>query len=159
MPGQIQKIPQGLLGFLQLKTGGRNPATLSDIVVPTWDLARLYLEADAEYVGVNSTINAGGYTITASAPQNEAWIVTSFNVGFTTDVGEAIECALCRAPHNNTPLNALTLKIDLGANDWAELVYSDTLYLAPGESLGVLVNAITGVVSINAVARFIRLPI
>lgn len=42
--------PQGLLGFLQTKTGGKYPQTLNeDFVQPTWDLARHYVETNAEF--------------------------------------------------------------------------------------------------------------
>lgn len=159
MPGEIQKIPQGLLGFLQLKTGGRNPSILADAVSPTWDLSRLYLEADARFESVNSTINAGGYTIFFSSPQDRVRLVTSFAVGITTDAGETIQCCLCRAPSNNAVLASLTAERSIAASSWAQLPVLDPQYLQPGDSLGLLVNAVVGVVSVYGSIRYIDLPI
>lgn len=44
--GPIQVQPPGLLGLLQLKNLGRNPHSLDDLVVPTFDLGEWYLRAD-----------------------------------------------------------------------------------------------------------------
>lgn len=159
MPGDIQKIPQGLLGFLQLKTGGRNPSTLVDSVSPTWDLSRLYLEADAQFASINSTINAGGYTIFFSSPQDRVRLVTSFAVGITTDVGETIQCCLCRAPPNNNTLASLSAERNVVASSWAQLPLLEPQYLQPGDSLGLLVNAVAGVVSVYGSLRYIDLPV
>lgn len=40
--GQINIQPQGLLGFLQAKNGGRYPQVLADFVQGTWDLRDNY---------------------------------------------------------------------------------------------------------------------
>lgn len=83
--GPIQVIPPGLLGFLQLKTGGLNPTELNGLLQPTLQLRDWMFLATAESltnsqagVGIGSAwapLFGGGIVV----PQGEAWWVEFFS--------------------------------------------------------------------------------
>jgi len=52
--------PQGLLSFLQVKSGGRYPQALGETLAPTWDLSDHYLQTNGEItLGAAAVITAG----------------------------------------------------------------------------------------------------
>lgn len=65
--------PQGLLDFLQLKNGGRNPQYFGEEIVPTWDLARHYLETNAIEGGANVPIASGNNALVQVEPPADFW--------------------------------------------------------------------------------------
>ena len=82
-PPPIQTIPQGLLGLLQLKEMGRNPATLSDVVTPQVDLFPLWIQRQqVTLVQPNTdtltlaTGATGAQNFATKVPQGQAWYVT-----------------------------------------------------------------------------------
>lgn len=44
----LNRVPTGLLDFLGIKNGGRNPVTLGEVLAPTWNLAQHYLDAASQ---------------------------------------------------------------------------------------------------------------
>lgn len=57
----LQVLPPGLLGYFQIKSGGRNPQTLDETLVPVLDLTEWYLQATwNEAVDTSNAIPAGG---------------------------------------------------------------------------------------------------
>lgn len=151
---EISRIPAGILGFLGIKNGGRYPQRLLDQLAPTWDLAQLYLNSYAEYLTVASTIVGPGYTIFFSAPQNETWYVTDYSLDIASGAGEAWQGCLARATANNLAQVRLSDDWTLGASTWAARVGPRGVILAPGESLGVSTDSVTGVIDIVSQCRF-----
>lgn len=154
---EISKIPQGILGFLGIKNGGQYPQKLTADLVPTWDMSQLYLNNYADYLSVDSTINATGYTIFFSAPQNETWFVTDYSLDIATGAGEAWQGCLARATANNVSQVRLSDDWTLAASTWAARVGPRNVVLAPGESLGVNTDSLTGVIDIVSQCRYVVL--
>jgi len=157
----INRIPNGLLGWLGIKNFGRNPVTLGEQVIPTWDLSKLYLEADAEYLQVTSTITGTGYTVVFGPSQNEVWVVTDYSLDLATGAAETWSGALSRATPNNLGQVRIADNRALAASQWlctVPALHGD-IYLAPGESLGVNTDAVTGTIDLVGNLRFVRLPI
>lgn len=74
----VQLIPPGLLGALQLKTGGRNPTSLGDAYVPTIDCLDWLLNAKQEFLIDVSSIATGPIfqgLPTLVVPDREWWYV------------------------------------------------------------------------------------
>lgn len=154
---EISRIPQGILGFLGIKNGGRNPRYLVDQLAPTWDMTSLYLENAAQYQSTVSTLNATGYLALFSAPPGELWLVTDYSVDLATGAGEAWQGVLSRATANNLAQVRLADDRTFGASAWGAMVAPRNLYLAPGESLGISTDSVTGPVDYVSQIRYVIL--
>ena len=87
--GPIQNIPQGLLGFFQLKNAGRNPEALTRTLQGVFDLRKWYLLNDTQE-SVTATralaptvIGPVGFTTPATGlrvPAEEWWYVHYYDV-------------------------------------------------------------------------------
>lgn len=100
----INRLPNGFLGLLDLKTGGRNPETLFRSVQPVVDMTRFYAESPNEFLLATITITGdtggGFFPFTAPVgglvvPQNEVWYLSyaSVSVGFTLAAGQSAMAA------------------------------------------------------------------
>jgi hypothetical protein len=96
----INRHPNGFLGLLDLKTGGRNPETLFRSVQPVVDMTQFYAESPSELLTAQVAItgDTGGafFPFTAPVggvvvPQNEVWYLhyASVTVGFTLVAGQS----------------------------------------------------------------------
>ena len=157
--GPMQKIPQGLIGFLQLKTVGQNPSALADAVSPTWDLRDLYLETEAQYLDLSSTLNGTGYTIFFSAEQLEVLWVTDVAIRITSGAAEALSCHAARSSANNAGVVPMGPETFLGASATLVINFPRFIILEPGESLGLTATSVVGVIDVTGAMRFVRLPL
>jgi hypothetical protein len=88
MPGQIQLIPPGLLGFLQIKNSGMNPSDLGSQVAPVLELRDWYFQArmlDAiNLFGAVGTVNvaaAGLVQFPVFTVPSQSWLyVDNFSI-------------------------------------------------------------------------------
>lgn len=82
-PPAVQTIPYGLLGFLGVKSMGKNPSPLRDDLQPTIDLTRWYYELDSTIFGADAIAVPAAGGLTASTfivtPQREGWWVTNIH--------------------------------------------------------------------------------
>lgn len=84
--GPIQVIPQGLLGFLNLKNNGQNPNTLDSNVMPVIDLTSWWFENRAEDIGtftrtpVTGNNGFGSWLTPIIVPEREAWWVLEYTI-------------------------------------------------------------------------------
>lgn len=74
-PPPINRQPGGLLGFLGIKNGGRNPDQLSNVLAPTWDAAEVYLRTNYILARVTINVAAIGFTAASFVPPSESWYV------------------------------------------------------------------------------------
>lgn len=101
----INTIPAGLTDFFGIRSSGANPQALTDQLVNTLDLLQWYAGESqyAQYVSVgDGSTNTGIHVILDSEylagnrlpidaaggveiPQNEVWVVNSFNIDLTFD--------------------------------------------------------------------------
>ena len=73
----INRIPGGLLGFLGIKNGGRNPDALSNVLVPQLDLTEVYLRTNYVLARIDTTVAAVGFTGAGTVPAGQAWYVSN----------------------------------------------------------------------------------
>jgi len=71
----INRQPFGFLGFLGIKNFGRNPATVGEVLAPTWDLADLYLKTNAVWNGATIAVAGAGVTSFVTVPAGEVWVI------------------------------------------------------------------------------------
>lgn len=94
MNAPINRIPRGLLDFLGIRSGGRNPQQLTEQLVPTFDLRDWYLESqtievNGNLAGFAATANAGFLSTTTTFPQNLGACVVPSNEAWLLRAGSA----------------------------------------------------------------------
>lgn len=85
--GPLQVIPEGLLGFFDLKTFGRAPSELSEVVAPSVELRDWYFQSRAEWITNTQNVTGNGFYAAATVPATEWWYVhhaATETVPFTT---------------------------------------------------------------------------
>lgn len=103
MAGPLNRVPLGLLSFLELKApSGRYPVQLADQILPQLDMEKFYrpqahraglgLQAGGAIVGPNrfSVFTLGSATI---VPQGELWFLAEYTVEITIQLDQAIKIA------------------------------------------------------------------
>jgi len=158
----INALPTGILGFLGIKNGGRYPQHLGETLTPVWDLANLYLEANAQYTDDAGTINADGEVRVFTVPEGQVWWVSELVGYITTGAGESLDAfALTRFASGPVQWLSITPGIAVPANqDSAILVMDRPRFLQPGEGLGFEAygGAYAGVIDWQMGIRFTVLP-
>lgn len=77
----INRAPTGWLGFLGIKNFGRNPATASDVLAPTWDVSDLYYAGSRRYAKTVHTVAALGLIYESFVvPPNEVWRIDAYGI-------------------------------------------------------------------------------
>lgn len=156
----INRIPSGFLGWLGIKNFGRNPATLVDGLAPTWDLSRLYLEADAEYTRNVYVVSAVGYVPAITAPNNAIYWVFDVSFDIYSQAAESWAGTITRANPNNLARVQLATNRSIGASTWTAFK-PDTcnIILQAGETLGLSTDAVVGTIDVVATIRYAELPV
>lgn len=113
-PSLIQRIPRGLLSFLDVKAGGDYPVNFITQLQPTLDLMRFYANGEAQHytaggIAIGSTASGTKLPFTNTTvtdltnganlivPQNETWMLldatTEMNFNLST-AGDIFDVAL-----------------------------------------------------------------
>ena len=152
----INRSPQGWLGYLGIKNFGRNPPSSGDVLLPTWDLAPMYLNAGAEHgeipytavggVGANLVLEAG----------NDVLHVDAFSAYLETGAGESLHVALARVDQSQARSVYLEPSVALTASQQRGIALTREIWLQPGEWLSVNVLEITGAPNWAIQFRFTR---
>lgn len=149
MPQLINRIPPGLLSLLGIKGTGLNPVLLADELRPIIDTTQAYYAAVSQpYQDVATGLTAVGFfggTI-SSPPPGELWVFPSATVGF----GAALAAG-----------TTYKVRLAVGQLGSGEILHTGPgvaegtvgsrpiapdagpLYVRPGETLGVWVEAVT----------------
>lgn len=103
MSRPIQTQPSGLLGFLQLKNMGKNPAELPDSLQAVLEMREWFWETNSQdlLVGGNITPLTGSTTgVTLfTVPSGFYWALLDVSYGLSIGAGDSMEAALVyRAP-------------------------------------------------------------
>lgn len=140
----INRIPHGLLSFLGIKNGGRNPQQLTEQLGATFDLLGWYLEQNSESLSVNAAVNAlgvnGNYW---TVPVGETWaVLASFvNSQAALGAGQSLGLAGCWIRSANqqvpAPLTNVGLVATVGAIALAVSQPSNVTFVPPGAAIGV----------------------
>lgn len=156
----INKLPIGLLGFLGIKNGGRNPDALSPLLAPTWDAVQWYLSQSVVYETVTSTFNVTGGNTNHTVPEGFVWAVLAFSVRAVTAVGGSFTITPVRITANGTSFPAIGDTVSAGASSGAHATMDrDILVLRSGDSCGFTVEAVAGgPISFNSYICYVPMP-
>lgn len=126
MSRPIQTIPFGLLGYLQLKNAGQNPAELVDTVQPVLEMREWYYETNAEVIisalsglaFIPAATVAGNYTL-FTVPNGQFWAILDYNVVINTQAGQTVNYRhqYLNAPAPAGAAHGLTEYFLFGANN------------------------------------------
>ena len=159
----LQLLPQGLLGFLQLKNGGQAPQFLLEGLQPSLELQPWYVESNAEILSANAVAVAGAGITTSGivVPQDEYWWLLDYFVEFVFGAGATVSRFQGAVRYNVT-------QVSFPVADGPALVANDRartsqmvrpVLLQPGGELVVYVGAVTGFPqNANFGARIARCP-
>jgi len=123
----INRLPQGLLDFLGIRSGGRNPQQLTEQLLPTMDLSDWYKQNASREVQVTATslvadTSAGFFSLTVAGavfevPNNEIWIMRrGTRVNWDLQLGAVTQQSDMTLVHRNVT-----------ANRWAAWPMSDLM--------------------------------
>jgi len=177
--GPLQVLPQGLLGFFNLKSMGANPAYMPDLVQPTLDLFEWYMETNSILIsGMTNTATAVGFTGWAvptagvTVPQSEWWWVSKYSIHSEVIAGASGDLTFRCAYANPTvpvidywPIGEPSLRFDpaaaIAAVDKQKICSAENFWLPPGSGLGFWVDDITGgtAIDLQGALRYSVLPI
>lgn len=175
----IQAIPQGLLGFLQLKNAGKNPSEISELLQPVLDLREWYLQtAMRNFIGnggaapsaalPNNTVGFIGYLATVpniTVPANEVWYCPYYTaLSATLLAAETIQfgCGFRNPDAGFTYQSLIGEPCDpvTGPNKRA-FAFARDFWLPPGTQLGIQVFqcATAATIVVEGHLRYVPLPI
>lgn len=163
---KTQRIPQGLLGFLELKNGGQNPGRLLDSLQATWDLERALLMDGVEMVSQNLAINAVGPVSYATlAPGAGEWLALHALM-IRTDVLSAGEAITLLGPHmlfnqNATLVQIGTQEVAVAAGQMGSIGFylPRPFLMPPGTAIAAIAKAVTVQADTVCSILFSRLPV
>jgi len=170
--GPVQLTPPGLLGLLQLKTGGFVPDALLQSVQPTLDLLPFWLRAAAENFNDSYSVvipgpatpteivpltDAATHTLMLGPTAQEWWYVENLSVGVSTSGATTPTCCLGYVL-NGGPVGGVTSQyvsnfVRPVAGEAPPLVARD-FWVPPGGVIGVYVD--TFLVSFDLVLTGLR---
>lgn len=178
--GPVQLIAPGLMGLLQLKQYGRNPAELSQVIDPVLELRDWFMQARAQdivsFAGGQPLTNSiatgsvgwksflvGGATV--QVPNNEWWWVTNITVVSNGPIvsGDSISFAPAWTTPNNAALYEFGVQDQNVADASSRQVaagYAGGFWMPPLSVPQVRVRQVTTVAGIvlQLMLRFTRLP-
>jgi len=138
--GPLQVIPDGLLGFFDLKTFGRAPSELSEVVSPSLELRDWYFQSRAEwYTNGSISVTSNGFYAAVTVPATEWWFVhhaATETVPFTT----VHDYQVCIAWYDRNPSQLFLGELSKGSSSSAQLIppmsRERNMWLPPGATLG-----------------------
>lgn len=156
----INRIPWGLLGFMGIKNGGRNPSALADFVQPGWDLSELYLQTNSEFFSTSGNINALGYNLGFSSSLAEVTWVHGYSVVTSTlTAGQTLNACIMVADQNGiTGVAYGNLQTQAAPGNRFLLALERPVILSPGQQIGFYVsNVAAGPIAYTTQIRVSRL--
>lgn len=161
----LQVLPQGLLGFLQLKNGGKFPQSLgSDQLQSTLDLAEWYLATNGN-VQASATTNVTAVGWTQLLQGANLWVYY-YDISIITDAmgagPETIEACL------TAEFDTLSVPKYVGLGDFqsANVAAQRTMFqmrnrgvfMPPDVRFGLWVKSVTGTIACTMYYRSVGLP-
>lgn len=184
----LSVVPRGLLQFLGIQSGGRNPQSLSELLSPTIDLRDHYFNTNAQITSTSVAAANGAANFAlpnawnpldllvggqAQVPAGEWWVVTEANVRgalFTTATAGSFVLPpfLAHRPYATTGLTEIWPMSDgTGVSFNATINQSSTrsllrpVLVPPSSVIEVYSQghlAVVGNVTFSVTLRFCRLP-
>lgn len=145
----INRVPSGLLGFLDIKNFGQNPTDINQVVQPHLDLHPYYSASNRRKIS-SASLNLIANDVALSSlivPANKAWIIDHFAASANTlTAGQALIAQLCifnPAPSSQSMAQG-EQSMAFVAGDFCHFRFGPSQappYVAPaGYGFGVLVN-------------------
>jgi len=181
--GLMQRIPRGLLSFLDVKTGGTYPTALGGLLQPTIDLNPWYasealqLTASATAVGtqvagtrlpiVSTTVEdlvAGAGQLVV--PNTEIWLITEATCGASAaTAGDVLDICMVIMANAVATRFYIPPQVQIGNPDraaanmsaWALSVPGPGLFVAPGEEI--MIQVLQWTVAAGTEAPILRLKL
>lgn len=160
----INKLPFGLLGFLGLKNGGRNPQELAETLAPTMDLTDLYFGTNKQLVRLSGNVTAIGFNLLGAVPNDEVWALTgcSCNSNAVLGAGVTLKGLMAYAAIDGAAYNVVALgayaNMTVGEVWYSGTTTTEHFVLGPGTQLGVYVtNIAAGPVAVAWTAHYARM--
>lgn len=108
MSSRIQRIPRGLLAFLDMVGTGQNPVVFGDAVAPVVDIRDFYLSETILSQEATGTAQNAGDTITLSVPANTTWIVRAIQATLNVNAGEIARISIAVRPAGLNSIGLVT---------------------------------------------------
>lgn len=147
----INRVPKGLLGLLDLKTQGDNPAQMVPQVQPTLDLRDFYAQGTRDTLSSAIAVGALGlFTPPALVvPQGEEWLLYGMSAVMSAPpiaVGATLALSIGVAPAEAASRFVAMENMDrVGvAGEDICLGWTGAYWLGPGDSPGFWVTTFTG---------------
>lgn len=145
----INRQPLGLLSFFGIKNTGRNPDQLANVIAPTLDLSRWYLEQNSQSSATNQAVAAVGFTSVLVVPDGQTWAILGCSVNSQAALGAGVTLriggAWARNPASNV-VRPLTVFPDADSTTGQVAVsWSDgnlCTFAPPGSQIGVYCSRI-----------------
>lgn len=177
--GPLNVQPKGLLGFLQLKNSGVNPAALADGLAAVVDLTDWFLQtnsldftcarsglttgSDGQVAWGASTVNGVSGTAIL-VPQDEWWYLHHYTAFANLVAGDTLSIGVSM---KNSPLQQYLLLGTMtpalaGADKQpTAMLLHQHVWVAPGTELTLTIGEITsaGTIQVNGGGRFTRLKV
>jgi hypothetical protein len=158
MPFPIQALPKGLVGLLDLNTGGVGPPALADVVAATFDVTQLYALGKRERLlqsGVAAGTAPGSFAFAANltVPQNEAWLVNLFTIVSTLAIG--FQAQFCAALQLSTPAGGQSFQLGAPVSNQFSVTASVIICRSEGQFIappGAIFGGVT--LSLSAATAF-----
>lgn len=159
MPGQINRLPDGILGFLGIKNFGRGPDTLDSVLSGTWDLRDWYLNTNVSYQTSSLTAIALGGSLVFTAPTNELWWVTNLSIFHNAAAASSNTTALCRFGQRTADQVILSESGRVTALQANQFGITQPFILGAGETLGYSCAELTGTGQVQMFIRYRQMQV
>lgn len=166
--GAINRLPRGLLAFLDTKTQGVNPAALAELVQPMMDLEPFYRSL-ARYgfseAGSVGSAAVGDYAA-VTVPDDELWFLWALS-SKAVETGGAVYTNLKLSPYISSPSSS-TMVVGgfaptaggVGSEVYCTAVLPGSPFvLAPGWAFGTRLGAAVGTFDLRTIAVVSKMAI
>lgn len=151
MPSMINRVPQGLLSLLDMKSGGKNAQELSQTLISVLDATDFYLASKREFLSAQIAPALGwNSSSTLSPAPGEIWLVRTLCAFSNADIAAAatLQISVGLVPVGGAAtIGGMGLGISSGVfstGQRAMSVFPQSFFLQPGDQLGFYGQIVTG---------------
>lgn len=153
----ITQFPRGLVALTGLRDMGEAPRELAEAIAPTIDVTQ-FLLLNRETIAGNFFPGAVGIIASPTVPAGELWYIHQHSAYGINGAGAAIRISLGIDFQGEWAVTSRPGSA--AANEWATTTLERPMWLGPGTSLGVAIEAITGAATnLRTSVTFTRLRI
>lgn len=154
MPGQINRLPEGVAGFLGIKNSGKMPDYLADVLSGVWDLSQWYLNTDVSWQISSLTAVATGQNLVFTVPQNQIWYVTNLGIFHNAAAASGNAVSMCRFGQRTTDFCPIGTQERVAASQSNNRGIDTPFIVSAGETLGYSCTELTGTGLVQMYVRY-----